>query len=307
MTDVSNASQQSMNHQPMRSIVIEWESLHFLPSLIVCGGAFFVVLLMNVFLQRMVLSASDHAAVFSIGGFMCFSSYFMIYYFLNEYAPSFRRISKEKQFYTISNLMKAGILAAIFPFAVMSVPKIFFYDGWVSEANTLRNLGCIYAIPDFVSLLIVRRMAWSTILHHIAVCLLNLASVQNDYGSENICRLIVVYAAFSTFAYVVYMLLASRFLGLPKILSKILSLGSLGIFLLCCICNWCMQTWYLHHLIVHHNHWSIYLYIPFFFIVAYDDVHLIQWLLTNVRTLMAGSGAWTGRRAGPTTMQQMIS
>ena len=70
--------------------------------------------------------------------------------------------------------------------------------------------GCLYAVLDFVSLLLVKRLSWSTIIHHVCVCVFNVVSISNDYAEENVCRLLVVYAVFSTFAYLVNLLLASR-------------------------------------------------------------------------------------------------
>jgi hypothetical protein len=133
-------------------------------------------------------------------------------------------------------------------------------------------------------MIVVRRMAWTTYVHHICVCLFNYFSVQNDYADENICRLIVVYAAFSTFAYCVNMLLASRFLGVSHRTSRILSLVSLSVYVLCCALNWSWQVLYLRRLLDYHRHWTVYMYMFLICFVMYDDMILNKWLLHNARS-----------------------
>ena len=275
-----------------------WESLNTLPTLYVVGGCAAFVMSITFFLNRHIYSPQDHWFLFGFGSFTVFCSYFMIYHFLSEYSSSFRRISKDKQFYTISNMIKAGVLAAITPFAVDQLVRVVVYDDW--DTNTLRNLGCIYAIPDFVSLIVVRRMAWTTIVHHLCVCLFNYFSIHNDYGQENVCRLIVVYAAFSTFGYVVYMLLASRFLGVSPAVSRFLSLVALVVYVVCCATNWAWQASYLRRLLtapvpddgaggggggVVRAHWTIYVYMVLIAFVMWDDLMLNRWLLLNVRNV----------------------
>lgn len=273
------------SHTYVRSYFIEspWNALHARPTAIVIAGSAFLNIISTYFLQHYVLDTKDHIALFCFGSFFAFSSNFMVYYLLQSYSTSFQKISEDKKFYTISNLMKAGLLAAITPFAMYQLYRVTALDEW--DTNTLRNLGCIYAIPEFVSLLIVRRMSWSTIAHHVFVIVFNAFSIQNDYANENVCRLIVVYAAFSTFAYSVNMLLASRFLGVSPKISKALSFVALCVYVLCCAMNWTWQVHYLSRLIVYHQHWSIYCYMVGICFVMYDDMVLNKWLLQNARNM----------------------
>jgi hypothetical protein len=62
--------------------------------------------------------------------------------------------------------------------------------------------------------------------------------VRADYERENVCRLIMVYAIFSTYAYLVNMLLASRFMRISDQLSAFLSYAALVIYVLECGINW---------------------------------------------------------------------
>lgn len=264
-----------------------WDRLHGKPTFAVVFGTTVMSMLAANILQNHVLDTTDHIGVFIFGSYMLFSSYYMVYYFLERYSSSFRKISQEKKFYTISNLLKAGVLVSITPFAVWNLYLIVRHDRW--DTNVLRNLGCIYAIPDFVSMVVVRRMAITTYIHHICVCVFNYFSLQNDYQEENICRLIVVYAAFSTFAYCVNMLLASRFLGVSAAVSRRLSFAALCIYVGCCAINWTWQVYYLRRLIYHNDHWTIYLYMILVCFVMWDDIVLNRWLLRNVKNTGAAA------------------
>eukprot|EP00759_Apiculatamorpha_spiralis_P003656 PhF_6_TR11709/c0_g1_i2/m.19050 len=277
------ASTTSYASGSFRNFCVEnpWEVLHTAPTFYVVLGAMAFTMTNTFILQRHILSTKDQVGLFLMGSYVVFASYFMIHYFLENMSTSFRKVSSEKKFYTISNLIKAGVLAAITPFGVYELYNIVFLDVWHSDA--LRNLGCIYAIPDFVSLLIVRRMSATTIIHHICVCIFNYFSVNNDYQNENVCRLIVVYAAFSTFAYSVNMLLASRFLGLSTKTARILATVSLLVYVSCCIINWSWQVYYIRRLVEVNNHWSIYAYTVLILFVMWDDVILNRWLLQNLR------------------------
>eukprot|EP00659_Diplonema_papillatum_P004127 gene4127-6420_t len=243
------------------------------PSTAVIGSMAVVTLVASFVLNEHVLSAIDHRAVFIIGSYVVFSSYFVIYYFLDKYSSSFRSVATDKRFYTISNLIKTGMLAAITPFSIQGLIKIIVADNW--ETIKIRNLGCLYAIPDFVSLLVVRRMQWTTIFHHICVCLFNYANVNNDYANVNACRLIVVYAIFSVFAYSVNMLLASRFLGFARQVSRYLSGVALVIYVSCCAINW---SWQVYYWIFLWNRtpwdWTLIAYASAIVPIVYDDLYL---------------------------------
>ncbi|KAH8607993.1 hypothetical protein ERJ75_001342200 [Trypanosoma vivax] len=264
---------------------LPWEAtLNNVPAVIVSCCVAIMNIVVVLFLQNHVIDTRDHLGLFIVGTYLIFASHFVVYYFLGHYSVSFRRVSREKQFYTISNLIKAGILASLVPFATIHLTYIIVLDEW--DTNTLRNLGCIYAVPDFVSMLIVKRMSWSTWFHHLCVLLFNFFSIMNDYTRENVCRCVVVYAAFSTFAYCVNVLLASRFLGVPHDIARILSRVSLVAYMLFCILNWAWQAYYIQRLLWGgHEHWTVYVYLLLVWLPMYDDITLFKWLLQNARNM----------------------
>lgn len=258
-------------------------SLSLEPAIIVSALTAALNIIVVYFLQQHVLDTRDHLGLFLIGSYMVFASYYMIYYFLERFSDSFRRIaSQDKKFYIIGNLIKAGILISITPFACVHLVKIIVFEEW--ESDTLRNLGCIYTIPDFISMVIVRRMRWSTWVHHACVVLFNYVNIMNNYQHENVCRCVVVYAAFSSFAYCVNVLLASRFLGVSVNVARVLSFVALVVYALCCAVNWAWQVYYLRRLLISgHDHWTVYVYMLLISLVMWDDIVLNSWLLHHAR------------------------
>eukprot|EP01059_Diplonema_ambulator_P030698 TRINITY_DN5355_c0_g1_i1.p1 TRINITY_DN5355_c0_g1~~TRINITY_DN5355_c0_g1_i1.p1 ORF type:complete len:310 (+),score=86.04 TRINITY_DN5355_c0_g1_i1:415-1344(+) len=282
MTDTVNTNRREGLWSSCREL--DWENqINATPATAVISVMAIITLVTSVVLNEHVLWTIDHRAVFVIGSYVIFSSYYMIYYFLEKYSSSFRSITPDKRFYTISNLIKSGMLAAITPFSIEGLYNIMYYDQW--ETTKIRNLGCLYAIPDFVSLLVVRKMQWTTIFHHLCVCAFNYANVNNDYSEDNVCRMIVVYAIFSIFAYSVNMLLASRFLGFGRSIRRILSAIALVIYVSCCAINWSWQVYYWQHLWTKDPHWSLIAYACAIVPVVYDDLYLNRWLLFNFNRL----------------------
>ena len=244
-----------------------------------------VFTLASLFLDTYVVDAQASLVVFVVGSYVVFSSYFMFDYYLVKLSTSYAAINRDNQFYVLSNLIKSAVLLSYCPIAARTLYQTIYLDVWPTQQ--IRNLGCMYAIPDFVSLLLVKKMGTTTILHHICVCLFNLYSLYNDYDEENIFRLMVVYAIFSTFAYLVNLLLASRYLNFSNLTSALLSLVAGLLYVSCCAINWTWQVWYTRRLIATKNHYSIYIYIACILMVVWDDLVLIKWLVFNVRRKVA--------------------
>lgn len=234
----------------------------------------------SFFVSEYLVEIVRTEALFFMGSYVIFASYFMFHYYLTKLSRSYASISSDKQFYVLSNCIKAAMLASMTPFALHLLYMALIQDVWISAR--IRNLGCLYAIPDFVSLLLVRKMSSATKAHHVCVCVFNYLSCQNDYAQENICRLIVVYAVFSTLAFLVNLLLASRFLNISREWFILLSSLSLGIYVSACGINWTWQVWYIARLVSLTNHWSIYVYCTLLSAIVYDDLVLMKWLVSNI-------------------------
>ena len=93
-------------------------------------------------------------------------------------------------------------------------------------------------------------------------------------------------AVFSTFAYLVNLLLASRFLPVAPKLSLTLSVLALVIYAGCLAINWVWQLRFLGHLwtrglsLAHGS--SVVVYLALISLVVRDDCVLVNWLWRNV-------------------------
>ena len=102
-----------------------------------------------------VLPATAHLAVFAVGAYIVFSSYFVCDYAMSRRSTSYASIPDDKKFYVLSNLIKSAVLFSYCPLAVHVLYEALALDQW--STSRIRNMGVLYAIPDFVSLFLVRR------------------------------------------------------------------------------------------------------------------------------------------------------
>jgi len=255
------------------------------PTLALGVPVFFVFLCLSAFLESCIVSASAHLAVFAVGSYVVFSSYFVANHFMSRWSTSYASIPDDKKFYVLSNLIKSAVLLAYCPSAAYTLYRALALDEW--STNRIRNLGVLYAIPDTVSLLLVSRMATSTRVHHLCVVLFMVVNLHIEYEHESIGRALVVYGIFSTFAYLVNLLLASRFLPVLPSVSLILSGLALAIYASTLGINWLWQVHFLCRLATSPTlglmqAFSIVVYLGLIALVVRDDLVLVQWLWKNV-------------------------
>ncbi len=230
----------------------------------------------------------SYALFFPIACVFACASAFVADYFLARQSTSYARIPDDKKFYVLSNLIKSAVLTAYTPQAAYLLYQAIHLDEW--STPRIRSLGVLYAIPDFVSLFLVQRMALTTKAHHVCVVIFMVINLYNDYAHENVCRALVVYAVFSTFAYLVNLLLASRFLPVKPRMSLAMSAVALVVYTSCLAINWMWQVGFVASL--HARKWAdgdahavgaIYAYLAAISMVVYDDVVLTKWLLANCK------------------------
>jgi len=266
----------------------DMDALNLRPTLALGTPVFLLFGSASLFLEVYVLStATAHLAIFLIGSYLVFSTYFVGDHYMKRHSTSYDAIPDDKKFYVLSNLIKSAVLLAYCPSCVYTLYRAMAIDDW--STPRIRNMGVLYAIPDAVSLLLVSRMAWSTKVHHLCVVAFMVANLFVTYEEETIGRALVVYAIFSTFAYLVNLLLASRFLPVSPKLSLTLSALALLVYSGCLGVNWAWQLRYLHRLLfaqqggvslVHGS--SIAIYLALISQVVWDDCVLVRWLWKNV-------------------------
>jgi len=180
----------------------------------------------------------------------------------------------------LSNLIKSAVLTAYTPQAVHQLYAALVNDEW--STSRIRSLAVLYAIPDFVSLFLVQRMALTTKAHHVCVVCFMVLILYSDFSEETVLRAVVVYAVFSTFAYLVNLLLASRFLPVGARLSTLMSGLALAVYSSCLALNWTWQVYFLAS-VYRRKPLATSVYVAVMGFVVYDDIVLTRWLLSNLR------------------------
>merc|ERR1712166_100007 len=251
-----------------------------LASFVILGIVGTVFGLSSLFLETYVVTANAAIVVFVVGSYVVWSSYHSFHFYLTKYSQSYATIEDQaKQFYVLSNLIKRSVLLSYSPIAGYLLYQTMYLDTW--DSNRIRIMGTLYCIPDFVSLFMVSRMATTTMVHYIVVCVFNAFSLYNDYDQINVIRAIMVYAVWSTFAYMVNLLLASRFVDTSPTMSMVLSALALLIYGLCCLFNWSWQVWFLSGLF-QEKPFQVIGYVALMGMLVWDDIALMKWLFKNV-------------------------
>lgn len=256
------------------------EDLNLTPMLWFATPVCLVFLSLSAFLEYYVSSTTAHVAIFAVGAYLVFSSYFVANHYMMQLSASYAAIPDDKKFYVLCNLIKSAVLIAYSPLAAKTLFVAMNYDEW--STPRIRNLGVLYAIPDAVSMILVKRMAWSTKVHHLCVVVFAFVNLFVSYEEEGVGRALVVYAVFSTFAYLVNLLLASRFLPVKPMLSLVMSVLALVIYAGCLAINWTWQLTFLWRLGRERPTIGLFVYIGLISLVVVDDCILLQWLWRNV-------------------------
>ena len=190
--------------------------------------------------------------------------------------PSFAAHSEGRRSYAISNFIKALLLFLYVPAAIETLLGAMWFHSW--NTRHVHNLSALYCVPDFVSLFRVNRMARSTIVHHLFVVGFTVFNFTIDYTRRSVARGVVVYACFSTFAYLVNAALANRYMSLPG--RRFLKLSAPALYGISLVCNWTYQLLIVWNgLQVSPAKYGIYAIAMS--CLVYDDFILERWLIRN--------------------------
>ena len=97
----------------------------------------------------------------------------------------------------------------------------------------------------------------------------------------------MVYAVFSTYAYLVNFLLGTRFL-IEEDVKYYLFKVALFIYVCSCAINWSWQLHYMYHLtfeVYKSIHWSVATYAGAIALIVWDDIILMTWLHKNPKKI----------------------
>ena len=234
------------------------------------------------------LYTESHYLFYLIGSFLFYNMYFVTDLILTAYNENYIKLNNDKKMYAVSNLLKSVQLGLMTPLAGYVLFDSMYNNHW--ENTLIKNLGVLYAMPDTISLIKVKKMDLTTKIHHVVVCLFNVASIHNDYNNNNIVRCLLIYAVFSTFAFIVNFMLGVRFLHTNKNIDRMLSRCSFYVYTMCCMINWIWHYFYVSELYGECETTGckigISTYIFLVGTIAIDDIKLNKWLFKKSEFLV---------------------
>lgn len=89
--------------------------------------------------REMIERPEAHIAIFIIGSYVVFSSYFVCDYFMSRHSGSYKIIADDKQFYVLSNLIKSAVLLAYSPCAAKTLWLALVQNVW--STPRIRTMG----------------------------------------------------------------------------------------------------------------------------------------------------------------------
>lgn len=201
--------------------------------------------------------------------------YKMLYSLMNTYVETFRQIDpSHKKMYVIKNFVKSLTLAGLC-IVVPIVSQDMFYG--IFDIAFFKRCAIYYTINDVMGLLLVRKLPRTTVIHHTTTILCGILTQFKKDDKFDIIILIIIYAIFSSIAFIVNFYLGYRIFSDNNRRKQILSITSFWIYLISCVINWTIQL-YLAIQLFMTSISQFSLYVAFFISVARDDVILMKWL-----------------------------
>lgn len=196
--------------------------------------------------------------------------YVLLYFPLYKY-------NIDKKIYIISNIIKSLLLC----YLCITYNDIIYTIFYTEQLDNLiyKKITISYAVTDFCSLLIVKNMKISTILHHIIVVLFSFIIMYTTIKPNSIFHSIIIYGLYSSLSYLVNLYLGLRFI-INKKIQYILCTTSLIIYSIVCIFNWKYQLEFIFNNIFIHFY-NIIIYCIVLAFLVNDDLILLQFLFKN--------------------------
>ena len=194
----------------------------------------------------------------NIFSFFIFNNLFYIVlekYYKNIY-------NKNKLRYISKNIVKSIILFILFVYTI-------FINNWSN--NNIYNYGIIYASHDILSLFMYYDiLSFTTLLHHLAVLVLSILNLYNNYEIYNVWHGLVLYCFLSASTFYINLFLGLRFL-INRRSSIIISKRIYNFYLFTCLINWFYQIYNIYF------YFNIY-YLSLILFIIYDDIILLKFL-----------------------------
>ena len=132
---------------------------------------------------------------------------------LLNYHENYKSFSVNRQQYIVKNIIKSLILSVLSIKSIHLMSSVFF-DTPLSN-NYVKNYASLYVANDIVGLITLPKLPASTKFHHSMTTLLLFYNYTIDYTYVNeysVAKLLIVLTCFSSYAFLVNMYLALRYL-----------------------------------------------------------------------------------------------
>lgn len=180
--------------------------------------------------------------------------------------------------YVIKNVIKAIYLYILTIFNIMCIKNMLLNDIW--DNNTIKLMGLMYCLPDFISLFRVPNMHRATIQHHMTTTTLATLNLFIDYSKDNHWRGMIIYAYLSMLTGIVNFYLAFRLIYKNDQIcfKKNLAKTSFVVYLVSLILNWSYQIYVISRWVMIFPLLGLYAYIFLIAFVVNDDIILLSFL-----------------------------
>ena len=203
----------------------------------------------------------------------CF--YSIVFNLLKNTNKKFNTLSNYKQKYITKNIVKSfNLLFLLLHSTPNIIYPIYFYNTW--NNNLLYKAALFYSSNDLAALTYISKLPSNTRNHHITTTVLSIISVNIDFNSSLLGKMIFIYCFFSTIAFPVNIYLGMRHLYKEEKLVTFKKYTR-NIYALSLSLNW---SWHIFTSIKNYNTLGISHLIYFFclFWIIKDDIILMKWL-----------------------------
>lgn len=170
------------------------------------------------------------------------SLYFITHIGLSYFNNYYNKLNYDLKCYTVKNLTKSAILAAIIYWSWdVMIPFLFVHKIW--DNRYLTYMGHIYASTDITALIIVPNLSDATIVHHWSVVIFNIFNMYLNYEVPGIHRNLVLLTYFSALPYVVNTRLGLRHLVIDNRQKYIITVIAFVIYSISIILNFIFQVY----------------------------------------------------------------
>lgn len=178
-------------------------------------------------------------------------------------------------FYRIVNIVKSitlGVLTLPGMYILINSHTFEYY------IPLIQILAAVYSSLDMSAIAFNRHCHSSTLVHHVLVQLLYYYGLYHEWQQDTLAYLIIVYASFSSVAYLVNGRLAIRKFTVCSWNETLINDLALFFYIVSSLCNWSIQIYGLiMFTLVDYWLWKI-VYVCIVAMIIYDDVFLMNYL-----------------------------